>query len=314
MNKNFYRNYINYLLVYIFFFIFYLSVANYIGLNRHWSSVFDQELTLTYNALLFNSGLLQEYVDHSGYFSILFLSIFLKICNIFGLLTIYKFNLSDQNNLDESLQSIIYFTRIYSVICIAFFCLIANVIFNKISGDKKYSFFLTFSLAFFPGTIFHVTQLRSDLIAQIFFLLSFLNLKLFFENKNYKLINLIFFYLFIYCSILNKSQTFFYLPGILLLLYFISTKVTDFSIANFLFLKKKETKYILFFLTLSYLFLKYLSDYTGSILSIIFLIFNIFLINYFFYLIFKKNKNEINNNLIVINFTLIIVFIFFKNF
>lgn len=314
MNKNFYKNYINYLLVYIFFFIFYLSVANYIGLNRHWSSVYDQELTLTYNALLFNSGLLQEYVDHSGYFSILFLSIFLKICNIFGLLTIYKFNLLDLNNLDESLQSIIFFTRIYSVICIAFFSLIANVIFNKISGDKKFSFFLTAALAFFSGTIFHVTQLRSDLIAQTFFLLSFLNLKLFFENKNYKLINLIFFYLFIYCSILNKSQTFFYLPGILLLLYFISTKVTNFTIDNFLFLKKKETKYILFFLTLSYLFLKYLSDYSGSILSIIFIIFNIFLINYFFYLIFKKNKNEISNNLIVINFTLIIVFIFFKNF
>ena len=146
------------------------------------------------------------------------------------------------------------------------------------------------------------------------FLLSFLNLKLFFENKNYKIINLIFFYLFFYCSILNKSQTFFYLPGILLLIYFISTKVTNFTIANFLFLKEKETKYILVFLTLSYLFLKYLSDYPGSILSIIFLIFNIFLINYFFYLIFKKNKNEISNNLIVINFTLIVVFIFFKNF
>ena len=314
MNKNFYKNFINYSLVYIFFFIFYLSVANHIGLNRHWSSVYDQELTLTYNALLFNSGLLQEYVDHSAYFSILFLSIFLKICNIIGLLKIYKFNLLDLTNLDESFQSIIFFTRIYSVICAAFFCLIVNIIFNKISKDKKFSFFLTAVLAFLSSTIFHATVLRSDLIAQVFFLLSFLNLKLFFENKNYKTINLIFFFFFFYCSILNKSQTFFYLPGILLLIYFISTKVTNFTIANFLFLKKKETRYILVFLTLSYLFLKYLSDYPGSILSIIFLIFNIFLINYFFYFIFKKNKNEISNNLIVINFTLIIVFIFFKNF
>jgi len=309
-----YKIYVNYLLEYIFFFIFFLSIANYIGLNRHWSSIYDQELTLTYNALLFNSGLLQEYVDHSAYFSILFLSIFLKICNIIGVLEIYKFNLLDLNNLDEGLQSIIFFTRIYSVTCVSFFCVITNVIFNKISGDKKCSFFLTVVLAFLSGTTFHATQLRSDLIAQIFFLLSFLNLKLFFENKNYKIINLIFFYLFIYCSILNKSQTFFYLPGILLLIYFISTKVTNFTIANFLFLKKKETKYILFFLTISYLFLKYLSDYPGSFLSIIFLIFNIFLINHFFYFIFKKNNNEIGNNLIVINFTLIIVFIFFKNF
>ena len=121
MIKSNYKNYVNYFLIYIFFFIFFLSIANYIDLNRHWSSVYDQELTLTYNALLFNSGLLQEYVDHSAYFSILFLSIFLKICNIFGLLKIYKFNLLDLNNLDESLQSIIFFTRIYSVICLAFF-------------------------------------------------------------------------------------------------------------------------------------------------------------------------------------------------
>jgi hypothetical protein len=309
-----YKNYFNYLLVFIFFFIFYFSVANYIGLNRHWSSVYDQEFTLTYNALLFNSGLLQEYVDHSAYFTILFLSIFLKICNIIGLLKIYKFNLLDLNNLNESLQSVIFFTRIYSVICVTIFSLTTNIIFNKISGEKKFSFFLTLSLGLFSGTIFHTTQLRSDLIAEIFFLLGFLNLKLFFDNKDYKIINLILFYLFIYCSILNKSQTFFYLPGILLLIYFISSKVTNFSIVNFLFLKKKETKYILIFFVISYLFIKYLSEYQRSILSIIFLIFNIFLINYFFYLIFKKNKNEIKNNLIVINFTLIIVFIFFKNF
>ena len=109
MNKNFYKNYINYLLVYIFFFIFYLSVANYIGLNRHWSSIYDHELTFAYNALLFNNGLLQEYVDHSGYFSILFLSIFLKICNILGLLKIYKFNLLDLNNLYLETKNALFF-------------------------------------------------------------------------------------------------------------------------------------------------------------------------------------------------------------
>ena len=186
-----YKNYFNYLLVFIFFFIFYFSIANYIGLNRHWSSVYDQEFTLTYNALLFNSGLLQEYVDHSAYFTILFLSIFLKICNIIGLLKIYKFNLLDLNNLNESLQSVIFFTRIYSVICVTIFSLTINIIFNKISGEKKFSFFLTLSLGLFSGTIFHTTQLRSDLIAEIFFLLGFLNLKLFFDNKDYKIINLI---------------------------------------------------------------------------------------------------------------------------
>jgi len=191
------KNYFSYLLVYLFFFTLYFSVANYIDLNRHWSSVYDQELTLTYNALLFNSGLLQEYVDHSAYFSILFLSIFLKLCNIIGLLEIYKFNLLDLNNLNENLQSVIFFTRIYSLICVSFFCLIANIIFNKISGGKKFSFFLTLSLGVFSGTIFHATQLRSDLIAEIFFLLGFLNLKLFFDNKDSKIINLILFYLFI---------------------------------------------------------------------------------------------------------------------
>ena len=64
----------------ILFFLFYLllSTDNF-PLDRHWSSIYDHELTLAYNALLFNSGKLHEYVDHSGYFTILFLSIFFKI-------------------------------------------------------------------------------------------------------------------------------------------------------------------------------------------------------------------------------------------
>ena len=66
----------NFIVIYTLFLITILFFANYFGLDRHWSTWYDHELTMTYNALLFNSGIEHEQVNHSGYFTILFLSIF----------------------------------------------------------------------------------------------------------------------------------------------------------------------------------------------------------------------------------------------
>ena len=72
----------------LFLYFFSLTIIFLLGLNmfdilnlldRHWTSIYDHELTIAYNSLLFNSGLKHEYVDHSGYFTILFLSIFYKL-------------------------------------------------------------------------------------------------------------------------------------------------------------------------------------------------------------------------------------------
>ena len=59
MKKNYIKN-ITYL---IFIFIFYSSISTYFyqdHLKSHWTSSFDQETILAYNALLFNSGIQQE--------------------------------------------------------------------------------------------------------------------------------------------------------------------------------------------------------------------------------------------------------------
>ena len=75
-----------------FFFSISFYYADLFNLDRHWTSKFDQELTIAYNALLFNSAIIQEYTDHSAYFTILSSSLYLKLLNFFGFVDIYKFS------------------------------------------------------------------------------------------------------------------------------------------------------------------------------------------------------------------------------
>ena len=81
-----FKNKISYIFLILFSFITFLVLSkiyiDYFDINRHWTSQFDQELTFAYNALLFNSGIKHEFIDHSAYFTILFLSIFIKISPI----------------------------------------------------------------------------------------------------------------------------------------------------------------------------------------------------------------------------------------
>ena len=168
-------------IIFIFFFssILYLS-SNFFPLDRHWSSFYDHELTLTYNALLFNSAELHEYVDHSGYFTILFLSIFLKILNFFGYLAIYKITLfNESNNLNVDLQNIIYFTRIYTIFCTSFLCLVIYWVFEFFSKNRIFSLLLTVLFFLSIGTIEHSIKLRTELLTMIFFTLSFLSIIVF---------------------------------------------------------------------------------------------------------------------------------------
>ena len=107
------------LLILFFFTLVSLLLSSYIGFERHWSSTYDQELTLSYNALLFNNGLKLEYLDHPGYFTILLLSLIIKFLSIFDLVTIEKISQINNLNFDESFQEIIIITRIYINISIA---------------------------------------------------------------------------------------------------------------------------------------------------------------------------------------------------
>ena len=136
---------------------------------------------MAYNALLFNSAKLQEFTVHSGYFTILFLSIFFKILSFFDFLTIYKITLFNQsNNLDQDLQNIIYFTRLFGMLSVSLFCLVAFWTFELFSKNKFFSFLITIILFLSLGTHNHFFQLRNELFSMIFFIMSFFSLSLFF--------------------------------------------------------------------------------------------------------------------------------------
>lgn len=312
------KNLIYFIFIFIFFSVLNFYLSNISDLNRHWTANYDNELTLAYNALLFNSAIKQEFVDHSGYFTILFLSIFFKLLHLFDFLFTYKFSiLNKSQNLDAELQKIIYFTRVYSFLCMSLLLTIMCFLFNYFCKNKIFSFILTLVILSSYGSIFHINQLRTEVFAMIFFLLSLINLILFFDrDSKKKIFNIIFFFLFLYCSILNKNQTFLYLPAILILSYFSYKKLDlkNFDLSNFLFLEKKISSYVLFAIIFLYLSLKYLSEYSNNVISPLFIILNIFLINIYFFICFRKSNIKIRPNLVTLNFILVITFFLLKSF
>ena len=315
MNNRIIYNIFLFLIAFFIFLIISKIYIDYFDLNRHWSSNFDQELTFTYNALLFNSGIKHEFIDHSAYFTILFLSIFIKISEILNLTQVYNLRIFlEQNVIDKSLQDLIIFTRIYAGVSVAVWALVVNILFYKISKSKIFSFLLTLVLFTMPGTIEQVFQLRTELISSLFMILSLIIMISYFENKNSQLqvLRLIFFFIFLYSAILNKSQIFFYFPYILLIALFFHTKITQISLD---FLKDlSDKKYLIYFIlvTVFYISLKLLV-YKGSIFSLIFILLNILIFILIFYYLAKKSQiNEISyiNHLYLI---LIISFVIFKS-
>ena len=312
---NYFNKFIISILIFIFFFYLILILStDYFPLNRHWSSVYDNELTLAYNALLFNSGKLQEFTDHSGYFTILFLSIFLKILSFFDFLTIYKISLFNQNNnLDQDLQNIIYFTRLFGMLSVSLFCVVAFWTFELFSKNKFLSFLLIIILFLSLGTHNHFFQLRNELFSMIFLIIALYSLSLFFlEKKIFITKYLVFFFIFLFCAILNKAQAFFYLPFILLIINFIRfEKKVYFNFDNYKFLDNKNAICYLYFFVIFYFLIKLFTKST-SLSSIIFIFLNVLLINIFFYFHLKKSDADINKNLKIINFLLLVSFIIFN--
>ena len=137
-------------LIFILFLLIVFFISNTYGLDRHWAAFPDHEVTYAYNALLFNSAIEHEQTDHSGYFSILFLSIFYKILNLLGYLSTFKFSLLNNNNYEIDFQNII-FTRVYSSITIAILYIIIYFInyFSKISCTLLLSLILFSTLSNF---------------------------------------------------------------------------------------------------------------------------------------------------------------------
>ena len=306
----------HYLAVFVLFIFISFFLANYVGFNRHWIVNHDHEFTLIYNALLFNSHLPLEYIQHPGFFTILFLSLFIKLLSFFDLITVYNLSLLNSENFDGGFQELIFFTRIYSTISVSLFCCVSYAFFYKFSKHKAYSYILSLLIFFSQGTIFHFAQLRTELIAMFFIILSLICLKTFLEDgKKYKLLYLSGFFLFIICALLNKMQVFFLLPLYIAILYFCENKIDNFNVTEYNFLNKKWVPYTLFFIVIFYIFKGTTNIFDPvPMLSTIALISNIFFMNLFFLLILKKQPETIKINLVVINLCFILVFFLTKNF
>ncbi len=314
MNNSFFYKHLHFILTFIFFLFFAASISFYIDFNRHWTAFYDQELILIYNALLFNNGIAIEYIDHPGYFTILNLSLFYKFLSILNVLSIHKLTLLNTENFDQSFQNLIFYARIFSLICFSLFLSSTYFLFNVFTRNKAFSFFLSLALFSFPGTIFHIGQMRTELITMIFVVISISCLKIFFQQKLFSRIwFLVLFFVFLYFSMLNKMQVFFLYPLFLIPIFFCDHKIYDFNIEKFKFLENRYFPIFLIFLVLFYLYISNHTLHPFPWLSGIMILINIFLLNLFFYYIYLNKTEKLTINLVVINSIFILVFFIIKN-
>ena len=212
-----------------------------------------------------------------------------------------------------SLQQIIPLVRIYGGIALASWAVIINLLFYQTSQSKIFSFLLTLVIFSMPGTIEHAWQLRTELMSSLFMILSLLMIIYYFQNgsSKYQVEKLFLFFIFLYSAILNKSQVFFYVPFLVLYSIFYFNKITQLKL-NFL-KELSGTKYLYFFysLIILYIVLK-LILFKGSILSLIFIVFNIMVLNMVFYYLAKKSDLNPLNFINHFNLILILSFILFK--
>ena len=306
MNNKFY----NEIFYIIFLLFFYSSISFYYALdhiNSHWTAVYDDELTLVYNALLYNSGIEQEYTDHSGYFTILFTSIYLKVLNFFGIIEIYKFSQIHELDLNQIFKNSIYHMRVLSIFVSAVYLISATYLFNILFKNKLFSFLLGVILFFLYGNLILLSGVRTEQFSGLFLMLSLIGLFNFFEKN--RLIFLIMFLFCLFCSILNKSQVIYHLPLILLYSFYVNKKPISFNINLESIPRKNKILLYIYIFLFTFLTLKsliFLRDYK----TWIFLIIILFFLNYFFLRL--SNQKKIIDNLLIFNSTIIFSYIIFN--
>lgn len=190
-------------------FLFYLT--NY---RRDWSINVDQEFTLAYNALLLNSGLRQEYYDHPGLITILFLSYLMKFFNLIGHLTVENiYQLNNSGSMFKSFGEMVIVEKHLAM----YSCIVLVLTFLQIL-KKIFTPFLACILCltyfFSTGVIEHFINPRTELITFIIFIYSAIFFySLLKNNKNLIYSNFLIFLLFLFfCQrllFINKTDSFF---------------------------------------------------------------------------------------------------------
>ena len=281
------------------------------GSLRHWTNNHD-EIHQIYNALLYNNGFTQEYLDHPGAVSILILSIGIKIANFFSYLDFSSINqFNNSKNIETDLNKLFFVSRIIYSFLSLFFCLFVYYFIKIISRSNFTSFFLTIIFIFSTGFISGSNLVASELPAAfILFLSLYFLLKFILENKNEDIYLYLFFFL-AFVSVIQKVQTFFIIiPTIICVFYFLKKK-KDLRIRNLNINYSKKFFYIILLIVLALIVVKSAIAY-GDFGSAFFLIFNYLILNVimFFYIRFYQNK--LYQNLISYNILLILAYISVK--
>ena len=281
------------------------------GSLRHWTSNHD-EIHQIYNALLYNNGFTQEYLDHPSAVSILILSIAIKIAHFISYLDFSSINqFNNSKNIETDLNKLFFVSRITFAFLSLFFSLLVYYFIKIVSKNNFTSFFLTiifiFSIGFISGSNIVASELPA---AFILFLSLYFLLKFIIEKENEDIYLYLFFFL-VFASIIQKVQTFFIIiPSIICVFYFLEKK-RDLKIRNLNINYNKNFFYIILFFVLSLIFVKSLIAY-GDLSSTLFLISNYLILNFIMFLYIKFYQNKLYQNLISYNILLIIAYISVK--
>jgi len=236
--KRYWLNYcvlalINLLIILLFF------SGNY---QRDWSTRADQELTLAYNAVLINSGFIQEYFDHPGFFTIQSLALLMRALHAAEQMTIYT--ITDLNQaliLFDGFNEIVLADRYLSLLSTVLLINLSFVVIQFRLKNILTTAILAISIFFLSGVSEHFFFLRTELITFILLICSIF----FFSQIQKQSGTGLFFTTLIACTLLfcaavNKAQILLYFP-----IYLIwSLKVEQLSSNEDQTVKKNVNKYL----------------------------------------------------------------------
>ena len=270
---------------------------------RNWSQHADQELTLAYNALLSNSNLKQEYLDHPGFFTIQLLAKFIQLKYFLGLSDIYTIeNLNSMPLLFDGLSDIVTTAHFLAFFSVASLVLLTFFYCYAIFKENFSALLISLTILCADTSITHFIQLRTELIAS---LLLFFSLFIFFRGNVEKgrvglslyLALVVFFF-----SLLNKTQIILYIPFYIFWAIYTSPVQNNFQ--SVLYEKKAQALQAIAASSLCYLF--FIARAKG--LSIPFNIIFLSTLNILVFFYWKKNGGNLAKQITIFNVTYLLAY------
>jgi|TARA_B100001964_G_C14228182_1_gene598727 hypothetical protein len=172
-------------LPYTFFFISSFLLVIDAGIDRHWSSVSDQDLILVYNSLALRSDLYNDYVDHPGYSTILLISLWWDFLNLIGVSNVGNiYELATIPDLKTQFQNLFVYARLMNIFLIFFLVTAIFKIIHHITKNRIGSCILTLAFIFSFTIIEIAGMLRTEVLSVICLFLFFYFLIKFCEDTS----------------------------------------------------------------------------------------------------------------------------------